>query len=146
MNFRSFLEYSQKINNMFSQNTIGKHNDKATAAFLPTTFTGSEDLGVMGHGLPSTDILIPTVTRESEILSIFNATASKNNKKRKNDKSQKDIIKINLKDGTSIFLTIFQYNKIKSKKKLEPGEKIRVTFRRNPHDKGSDPSNIIDIS
>ncbi len=147
MNFRSFLEYNQiKIYNQFSQNTVGKHNDKATAAFLPTTFTGSEDLGVMGHGLPGTDMSIPTVTKESEIISVFNAPASKNNKKRKNEKSQKDLIKINLKDGTSIFLTIFQYNRIKSKKNLEPGEKIRVTFRRSPYDNDPSPSNIINIS
>lgn len=145
LNFKSFLEYNPlKIQNQFSQNTVGTHNDRATATFLPTTFTGSEDLGVMGYGLPGTDLSLPTVTRESEILSVFNSPAIE--KKRKNDKSQKDLIRINLKDGTTIFLTIHQYLRISSKKKLLPGEKITVVFRRNPSDSGTDSSNIISIS
>ena len=65
MNFRSFLENNPlKIQNSFSQNTVGTHNDYATAAFLPSTFTGSDDLGPMGYGLPDTDLRLPVVTRE----------------------------------------------------------------------------------
>lgn len=145
MNFRFFLEHNPlKIHNQFSQNTVGKHNDRATATFLPSTSTGSEDLGVMGYGLPGTDLALPMTTRESEILSVLNAPAD-GDKRRNNDKSQKDLIRVNLKDGTTIYLTMSEYSRINSKKRLEPGEKLRVTFRRHPSDSGSEPSKIISI-
>lgn len=145
MNFRSFLEHNPlKIQNSFSQNTVGTHNDMATAAFLPSTFTGSEDLGVMGYGLPGTDLSLPTVTRESEILSVLNAPATRS-RKRTNDKSQKDLIKVIMKDGTTISLTFPQYMRIRQKREIEPGQKLRVTFRRHPSDNGQEGSNIISV-
>lgn len=145
LNFRSFIENNPfKVHNQFSQNTVGRHNDRATASFLPTSFTGSEDLGYLGRGMPSTDLMMPTVTKESEIISVLNAPAT-TGKKRNNDKSQKDLIRINLKDGTTIFLTLFQYIRVNSKKRLEPGERIKVTFRRSPSDTSQEPSNIISI-
>lgn len=146
MNFRSFLEHNPlKIQNQFSQNTVGTHNDMATSAFLPSTFTGSEDLGIMGYGLPSTDLALPTVTRESEIVSVFNAPASET-KKRKNDRSQKDLIRLVLKDKTQIYLTMSEYLRINSRKRLEKGQKLNVTFQRNPSDSGTQPSKIISIN
>ena len=49
MNFRQFLENNPlKIQNGFSQNTVGTHNDFASGTMLPSTWTGSEDLGVYG--------------------------------------------------------------------------------------------------
>lgn len=145
MNFRSFLEHNPlKIHNPFSQNTVGMHNDRATATFLPSTHTGSEDLGVMGYGLPSTDLALPSVTRESEILSVLNAPAT-TSPRRKNDKSQKDLIKVILRDGTTIHLTLAEYERINSRKPIEPGRRLRVTFRRHPSETGSEPSKIIGV-
>jgi hypothetical protein len=139
------LEYGLvKIQGQNSGNTVGTHNDRATAAFVPSVFNGSQDLGNLGRGMPSTDLQLPTVTRESEIISVLNAPATKG-QGRKNDKSQKDLINIALRDGTSIHLTLFQYLRINSKKRLEPGTKIRVTFQRNPSDTGSEPSKIISV-
>jgi hypothetical protein len=133
-----------KIQASFSQNTVGIHNDRATAAFLPSTYTGSEDLGVMGYGLPSTDLALPTVTRESEIMKVLNAPATKDHR-RVNDKSQKDLIKIIMKDGTTIHLTFPEYKRISEKRPVEPGQKLRVTFQRNPSDSGNEPSKIIGV-
>lgn len=146
MNFRQFLEHNPlKIQASFSQNTTGTHNDMATSAFLPSTWTGSEDLGVMGYGLPSTDLSLPTVTKESEIMTVLNAPAT-NAAKRINDKSQKDLIKIVLKDGTTIHLTYPEYKRISEKKKIRVGERISVTFRRNPFDRSGETSKIIAIN
>ena len=145
MNFRSFLEYGPvRIQNQTAQNTVGVHNDRATATLVPSAFNGSEDLGNLGRGLPSTDLLLPTVTRESEIISVLNAPATRDHR-RINDKSQKDLIKVTMKDGTSIHLTLFQYIRINSKKRLELGTKLRVTFQRHPSETGSEPSKIISV-
>ena len=145
MNFRQFLEHNPlKMQASFSQNTVGTHNDTATASFLPSTFTGSEDLGIMGYGLPSTDLALPTVTRESEIMRVLNAPATKDHR-RTNDKSQKDLIKVIMRDGTTIHLTFAEYKRINSRKPLEPGQRLRVTFQRNPSESGKEPSKIIGV-
>lgn len=138
MNFRSFL------NSTGSQNTVGTHNDAATATFLPSAFTGSQDLGILSKGMPGTDLELPTVTRESEILEILNAPAT-TSPRRTNDKSQKDMIKIIMKDGTTLHLTLPQYGRINARKRLERGQKLKVTFRRLPSDAGPEPSNIINV-
>lgn len=118
MNFKKFLENNPvKIHNSFSQNTIGKHNDKATSIF-------------------STDWLyttlgIPTTEKTSKIQNI---------------EKNKNPIKINFIDGTKIYLTLDEFNRINSYKKLEKGATVTVTFQRNPADTGSTSSKIINIS
>lgn len=119
-----------KIHNSFSQNTVGTHNDTATASFLPSTWTGTEDLGPFGHGLPSTDLVIPTTEVKSKIRSIV---------------KNKNPIAILLMDGTKIYLSIDEFNRINSFKNLAVGEELTVTFQRSPEDKGSETSKIVNI-
>jgi hypothetical protein len=131
MNFKQFLENNPlKIQNNFSQNTVGKHTDYATAAFLPSTWTGSEDLGSYSYGLPSTDIAIPNVVKKSKIRSI---------------ELKRNPIVIILVDGTKLHLTLDEFNRIDSRKKLEVGNEISVTFQRNPEQTGGEPSKIVSI-
>lgn len=132
MNFRKFLEHNPlKIQSSFSQNTAGTHNDRATASFLASTWTGSEDLGRFGYGLPGVDLVLPSVEKKSTIRSI-----TKN----------KNPITIVLMDGTKIYLTLDEFNRINSMKSLEVGSDITVTFQRNPGDQSQEPSKIIAIS
>jgi hypothetical protein len=142
MNFRQFIESNPlKIQNGFSQNTVGTHNDFVGGAILPSTWTGSEDLGTYGYGLPSTDITIPNVTRTSVISSVSMGGGGDTDRSRKKNK----LIRVGLKDGTEIWLTIDDYNRFNSIKKIEKGQPITVTFQRNPGDQGP-PSRVIGIS
>lgn len=132
MNFRQFLEHNPlKIYNQFSQNTVGTHNDYATAAFLPSTWTGSENLGPYSYGVPGTDVAIPNVVKKSKIRSV---------------EMNKNPIVVMLMDGTKLYLTLDEFNRINSFKKLEVGNEISVTFQRNPGDQGSEPSKVVSIS
>jgi hypothetical protein len=131
VNFRQFLENNPlKIQNQFSQNTVGTHNDYATAALLPSTWTGSENPGLYSYGLPGTDIAIPNVVKKSKIKSI---------------EINRNPIVVMLADGTKIYLSIDEFNRINARKKLEVGNQISVTFQRNPEDQGSEPSKIIAV-
>lgn len=119
MNFKQYLE----------QNTIGKHNDFATASFLPSTWTGSEDLGKYGYGLPSTDLEVPNTTKCSII---------------KNIEKNKNPISVELSDGTKIYLSFDEYRRLKNL--LSVGERLCVTFQRSPTDQSNNPSKIIKIT
>lgn len=119
MNFKKFLEHNPlKIHNSFSQNTTGKHNDFATSAFVSPNWL-------------YTDLQIPTTEKRSEIQDI---------------EKNKNPIKIIFKDGTKIYLTIDEFNRINSYKKLKKGEIVTITFQRNPQDNSSNLSKIIKIS
>jgi len=129
--FRRFLEeYEGRIQNPFSQNTTGTHNDFATAKFLPTTWTGSEDLGAYSYGVPGIDLEIPGVVRKSKIRSV---------------EKSKDPIKVSLMDGTVLYMTLDEFNKVDSRTKLSPGREIRVTFQRREDDGSPDTSKIVSI-
>lgn len=131
MNFRQFLEHNPlKIQNGFSQNTAGKHNDHATAAFLPSTWTGSENLGPYSYGVPGIDIVIPNIVKKSKVQSI---------------EMNRNPIIVMLMDGTKLYLTLDEFNRINSIKKMEVGKEISVTFQRRPEDQGGEPSKIIAI-
>lgn len=122
MNFKQYIKISE-------QNTVGKHNDFATSAFLPSNWTGSES--APDKNLPflsSTDIQIPQVSRSSII---FNIILNKNP------------IIIELKDGTRLFLSLDEYNRIQNKPEI--GKKINVIFQRNETDKSESPSKIMSI-
>ena len=132
MNFRQFLENNPlKIQNSFSQNTVGKHNDYATAAFLPSTWTGSEDMGSYPDGAPGVDLMIPNVVKKSKIRSV---------------EMNRNPIVVMLMDGTKIYLNLDEFNRISSTKRLEVGSEISVTFQRSPGDLGQEPSKIISIN
>jgi hypothetical protein len=118
MNFRQFIE----------QNTVGKHNDYATSAFLPSVYTGTESPDIHIPHLSSIDLAIPTITKTSFIIKI---------------ESNKNPIKILLKDGTKIFLDFDQYNRITPRPEIN--KKIVVTFQRSSEDNSNNPSKIEKI-
>lgn len=120
MNFRKFLE----------QNTVGKHNDFATSALLPSDWTGSEVNPMKNLPfLSSTDIQIPQTTRTSFIKKIdYN----------------KNPILIELKDQTKIFLSLDQYNRLNKTPQI--GQKLTVVFQRDPSDHSYDNSRIEKIT
>lgn len=130
--FREFIERSpEKIFNAFSQNTAGAHNDLATSKFLPSTWTGTEDLGDYPRGAPGVDLEVPSVTRRSRIRSVEN---------------KKDPIEVRLMDGTAIYLSLDEFNRVNSRTKLEVGREISVTFQRREGDGSPDPSKVVGIS
>lgn len=120
-----------KIQNAFSQNTVGTHNDLATSKLLPSTWTGTEDLGTHSYGVPGVDLEIPSVTRKSRIRFVNN---------------KKDPIEVRLMDGTAIYLSLDEFNRIDSRTKMEVGKEISVTFQRHEGDGSPDPSRVISIS
>jgi len=131
LSFRRFLEQGWgRIHNPFSQNTAGTHNDQATAKFLSATWTGSEDLGSYPHGAPGVDLEMPSVTRRSKIRSV-------------NDR--KDPIEVRLMDGTALYLSLDEFNRINSRTKLYVGRELTVTFQRREGDGSPDPSKIVSV-
>lgn len=122
MNFKNYMK-------IIEQNTVGKHNDFATGAMASSTWTGSEmnPEKYLPH-LPSTDLIIPQVTRSSFITYI--------------EKNKNPIIII-CKDGTKLYLSLDQYNRIN--KMPEVGKRITVVFQRSPNDLGNEPSKIEKI-
>lgn len=111
------------------QNTIGTHNDFATSAFLPSSWTGTES--APDANLPflsSTDLAIPQISRSSTINNII---------------LNKNPIIIELKDGTKLYLSLDEYNRIQNKP--EVGKNITVVFQRNELDKSEAPSKIVGI-
>lgn len=130
--FRQFIEQGGiRVHNAFGGNTVGTHNDQATAKMLPTTWTGSEDLGRFGYGLPGVDLEIPHVTRRSRIRSV---------------ERNKNPIKVQLMDGTTIYLSADEFRRIDSRTKLDPEREITVTFQRREDDGGHEPSKVVQIS
>jgi hypothetical protein len=119
MKFREFF---------LEQNTVGKHNDFATSAFLPSDFTGSEWPDIKLPFLSSIDLKIPQTTTKSEIKEI---------------KFNQNPIEITLKNGTKIFLNIDQYLRIYPKP--EVGKNMIVTFQRSPDDSSKTISKIDKI-
>jgi hypothetical protein len=131
LSFRRFLEQGGgRIHNPFSQNTAGPHNDQATAKLLSTTWTGTEGLGDYPHKAPGVDLEIPGVTRRSRIRSVDN---------------KRDPIQVRLMDGTTLYLSLDEFNRINSRTKLDVGREISVTFQRREDDGSPDPSKIVSV-
>jgi hypothetical protein len=142
MNFRQFLEHNPlKIYFPSKGNTVGMHNDGnrdgSVGSFLPSTWTGSEDLGVYGYGMPGTDIQLPTVSVESAIRSIEGYDPKPGGK-------CKDPIWITMMNGTrfSVPRKYFRANY----KGIKEGDKLKIVFRRNPGYTGEEASRIIQVS
>lgn len=121
MNFKQYIR-------LLEQNTVGTHNDFANAIFLPSNWTGSETAPNILPFLPSTDLEIPNLVKNSIISNIV---------------LNKNPILIELKDGTKLYLNLDQYNRIS--KKPEVGKQVSVTFQRSSTDFSSIPSKIVKI-
>lgn len=132
LNFRDFFMESSgvRIHNQFNQNTVGTHNDTATSKFLPSTWTGSEDLGRFGYGLPGVDLEIPHVTRRARIREVRRNT---------------NPIVVRLMDGTTLYMSLDEFRRIDSRTKLEPNREITVTFQRREEDGSPEPSKVVSI-
>ena len=132
MRFREFMDAAGlRVSHPFSQNTVGKHNDFATASFLPAAWTGGEDFEKYSFELPGTNLEVPHVSRKSKIRSV--------------DEKRNPIV-VRLMDGTAMYLTVDEFKRIDSRTKLHPGREITVTFQRREGDDGSDPSKIVSVS
>ena len=139
MNFKEWLHLTERAfqkpripNGKNLPLTPGKHNDFATSAVVPATWTGSgpnwgrfDQLGGVG---PRLDLLIPQVIRNSFISEI--------------DKNSNPIC-IGLKDGTKLYLSLDQFNRIQ--KTPEVGKRITVIFQRSEDDLTKEPSKIEKI-
>lgn len=130
--FKRFVEGGEaRVHNSFSQNTPGTHNDSAVAKFLPSTWTGSEDLGKFSYGVPGIDLEVPTVSRTSKVRSV---------------EKNKNPIRVRLMDGTVIHLTLDEFNRIDTRTKLYPGREVTVTFQRRDDDSSQEPSKVLSVS
>jgi hypothetical protein len=139
MNFKEWLNLTerafQKPRFPIGKNlplTPGKHNDFATSAIVPANWTGSgPNWGrfdqISGVG-PQLDLVIPQVIRSSFITDV--------------DKN-KNPISIGLKDGTKLYLSLDQFNRIQ--KTPEVGKRITVIFQRSEDDLSKEPSKIEKI-
>jgi hypothetical protein len=119
MNFKNYLK-------IIEQNTVGTHNDFATAAFATTDFTGSETFPTqtLGVNLPSIDLIVPNTVRRSEITHL---------------EINKNPIFCLLKDGTKLYFSWDEYIRI-GKPKI--GQILNVTFEKKYL---NEPSKIIKI-
>jgi len=123
MNFREFI--------LQEDNTIGTHNDMATGAYLPTSYTGSDSpdqLEGRGLSLPGTD-LVPTITRCAKITFV---------------EMKRNPILILLSDGTKMYFTWDEFRRIPGE---EPkvGRTMSVVFQRFPEDHSDAYSQIQNI-
>lgn len=140
MNFRQFLENNPlKIQANFSQNTVGKHNDFATGAILASTWTGSENLGPYGYGLPSTDIQLPLDTFKSRVATIMGAGPGDMEGSRQ---LAKDVVTIIFQNGEKVEVSRSnnQLKRFTSVKPLKIGAEYTVTVYRNAD---RSPGNIV---
>lgn len=154
MNFRTFLEYNPlHIPYPGGGNTTGKHNDGATAALLSSTFTGSEDFGNMGFGLPSTDLSAASVSRTCRVIDVLNGpTYVYHDKRRRNNLSNRSLVDIVFDDGTSVKMPIERFEglwrsgtRIRPPEPGKPGLRVQVTFQRNPADESPEASKVDSI-
>lgn len=129
--FRRFVEDGEgRVHAQFSQNTFGGHNDSAGGAMLPSTWTGSEDLGPYSYGVPGVDLEVPHATRRSKVRSV---------------ERNRDPIRVTLMDGTVLLMTVDEFRRVDSRTRLEPGREITVTFQRRADDGSPDPSKIVSV-
>ena len=104
-------------------------------AFVSSDVSGSEQsdtFAMTGRPLhlPSTDLMLPSVLKTSEII---------------NMQEKKNPISIKLKDGTQLYLSWDQFKKIKGRTP-QRGRIMSVTFQRRPDDLTDSLSKIIDIT
>lgn len=117
----------------WEENTVGKHNDFAGGAYLTSDFTGSEASQTMGlegrpPQYPSYDLGLPNVTKTGIIKFI--------------DKNKNPIF-IFLSDGTKLYLSLDEFNRVKSKP--EVGKTIVAVFQRAENDVSDNTSQIASL-
>jgi len=132
MEFRKFIE----------QNTTGYHNDGPGSGFSPyggsfvsSDFSGSNASDTMHYTgrplhLPGTDMIFPLTKKTGKVISI---------------EVNKNPISIRMEDGTQLYLSWDEYNRIKGKKPRH-GDIITVNFRRLPDDVSKESSTIENIT
>lgn len=155
MNFRAFLEEHNPLHIAapVGGNTVGTHNDMATAIFQQSTATGSENLGNMGYGLPGIDISATSVPKRCRILDVLNGPIYVyHDKRRRNDLSNRSPVKIIFDDGTSIEMPVARFEdlwnsgtRLRPPRRGEPGLMVQVTFQRNPADQSPTASKVDSI-
>lgn len=96
--------------------------NQIAGALVSTDFTGTEQsptLGYVGHSthLPSTDLTIPSVTREGRITTLL---------------LKKNPIYVRLSDGTEAHFSYDEYRRIQGYPEL--GKVMTITFQRHPED------------
>lgn len=104
--------------------------NQIAGALVSSDFNGSEQsptLGYMGHSLhlPSTDLTIPSVTREGRIITLI---------------TKKNPIYIRLSDGTEASFSYNEYKRIQGQPEL--GKVMTIMFQRHPEDMGKSYSKI----
>ncbi len=136
MEFREFL----KIQEDSSWKPLGMVIPTAPFGAVPTQWTGSEfwDTPLKSGGFQNTnwidqqlDLMLPNVTKSSQIIQIKNL----NNSKRP--------VLIHLADGTKLHIPHDTFRKIKVQP--EVGKKLSVVFQRRSDDNSIYPSNIKSI-
>jgi len=121
MNFKQFL-------NILEQNTVGKHNDYATSAMVPSVWSGTETGEFNLPHLSSIDLVIPNVTVNSIIKKI---------------ELNKNPIVILTNDNTKLYLSLDQFNRINPRP--EEGKRISIVFQRSPDEPNENLSKINQI-
>lgn len=109
------------INSHWFGNQVG-------GAFASTDVTGTEEPNsqqITSTHLPSTDLTIPSVTREGRITTLM---------------IKKNPIYVRLSDGTEASFTYDEYRKIQGQPAL--GKVMTITFQRHPQDTGRAYSKI----
>lgn len=99
-------------------------SNQIAGALVSSDFTGSEQsptLGYVGHSthLPSTDLTIPSVTREGRITTLL---------------LKKNPIYVRLSDGTEASFSYDEYKRIEGQPAL--GKVMTIMFQRHPDDFG----------
>ena len=112
-------------------NTVGYHNDGPGGGYLSSDQTGSEAVPAdHGNHLPSTDLKIP-----EELPTVVVTSTIRMLERNKNP------IFIFLDDGTKLYLTWQEFNRIGGKEP-EVGRQMRVVFLRRKDDSSESPSQI----
>lgn len=122
MDFREFIE----------SNTVGTHNDGPGGAYLDTLITQSGILSSPSSPIPlgGTDITVPTVNKTSQIRFI---------------EFKKTPILIQLADGTRMYFTLDEFNRIPGGKP-QVGKMMTVVFQRNPASQNETSSQIQSVT
>ena len=111
------------------QNTVGKHNDYATAAF-----TTDQTPRLPETGDPLTRLIVPTVSRTSKIEFVD-----------RNSKQHGKLITVLLADKTKLYFNWDEFRRIKGAEPMR-GRMMTVEFQRHPSDNSGQPSQINGVT
>lgn len=123
--FREFLlneeiglgDLGTRIDNLMNNQWLG---NQIAGAFVSSDFSGTEQPeGSVGHPLymPSTDLTIPSVTKEGRITTLL---------------LKKNPIYVRLSDGTEAYFSYDEWRRVQGQPAL--GKVMTITFQRHPED------------